>query len=66
VADRLARPKRSKPRGEEIEITPEMIEAGSMKLFLNLPWSDQYPDLDWLAEEVFKAMLRARKPVGAR
>ncbi len=48
---------------QEVEITPEMIEAGSSALLEWLPEAAQPPSFaDRVAEEVFRAMKLARRP----
>ena len=48
---------------QEVEITPEMIEAGPSALLEWLPEAAQPPSFaDRVAEEVFRAMKLARRP----
>jgi hypothetical protein len=56
--DRPTRLGADHPGNGEIEVTPEMIEAGARELFLSLPVQDQV-DLDGVAVSVFKAMILA-------
>jgi hypothetical protein len=57
-ADRPTRP-RAKPLGNEVEITPEMIEAGAELIAHRFE-----TPLDWLtrdfAQEIYSVMVRAK------